>query len=54
MASGFMVSFNINGDYGVNMFVVEDMKFCEVVEHFSKYYSLKKEDEATFFLILKK
>ena len=44
-----MISFNNNGDNIGNMYVVEDMKFCELVENFSKYFALKKEDETTFY-----
>ena len=32
----------------------EDIMFCELVENFSKNFALKKEDEATFFLIQRK
>jgi hypothetical protein len=49
MSSGFMISFNNNGDNIGYMYVAEDMKFCELVENLSKYFALKKEDETTFY-----
>jgi hypothetical protein len=49
MSSCFNISFTLNGVFAGNMFVAENMKFCEVVKNFSDQLSLKKENEATFF-----
>ena len=47
--SNFFIKFNLNGNYFANMFVSEDMMFCEVVHNFSRYVPLKEENEAKFF-----
>jgi len=44
----YNITFTLNGNFLGNMFVVENMMFCEVVYHFCKNFSLK-ENEASFF-----
>ena len=49
MSSCFTIMFNLNGNSSGNMFVKDDMMFCEVVKSFSKFIPLKEGDEAKFF-----
>lgn len=43
-----LICFTLNGNFLDNMFVVENMMFCEVVYRFCKTFSLK-ENEVSFF-----
>ena len=48
MQSGFNIMFTLNGNFAGNMYVTENMMFCEVVNYFSNNYQLKEEHGATF------
>ena len=46
--NGFNIMFTLNGNFLGNMYVTEDMMFCEVVNYFTQNYQLKEEHGATF------
>ena len=48
MKSGFIIIFNLNGEHKINMYVTENMMFCEVVLNFYKNLQIKEDNEVTF------